>query len=267
MSIHMHTTPRPRLAEGEVPPTPTTDEEADGMLDSMQQPLKNFLEVALRYGMVFGYKQEQDGRIIQHIFPKRKNETSQISGSSKVELELHTEAAFHPYKPDYVALLCVRADPDAATVYASLDSILRYLAPSSFSALCKSDFVTRVDASFQTKGEPDQEVVMPVFTTVAGELAMTFDADLMSGTHPAANVALEDLRMAAAKAAREVVLRAGDIIIIDNNKAVHGRRPFTPKYDGKDRWLLRALLHKNPPPQEETNRGVITTTNFSKVSV
>lgn len=267
MGISFHRTVTPRLDEGTVPPTPSTNEEADGLLDSMQLTIQNFLEVVLRYGKLVGYQQEQDGRLIQHVFPKKKNETSQISGSSKVELELHTEAAFHPYKPDYVALMCVRADPAAATVYSNLAEIFRYLPSRAYDALHKNEFVTKVDASFRTNGEPDQEVVMPVFTTVKGETTMTFDADLMTGLTPAASAALVDLRTAAVKASREATLAAGDILVIDNRTTVHGRRAFTPRYDGTDRWLLRALIREELPPSTDYEGGVITTTDFSKVGV
>jgi len=38
---------------------------------------------------------------------------------------------------------------------------------------------------------------------------------------------------------RDVVLAPGELLIIDNLRAVHGRRPFAARYDGTDRWLRR----------------------------
>ena len=32
---------------------------------------------------------------------------------------------------------------------------------------------------------------------------------------------------------------AGDFAFIDNYQAVHGRKPFRARYDGRDRWLKR----------------------------
>ena len=40
-------------------------------------------------------------------------------------------------------------------------------------------------------------------------------------------------------------LKLGDMLIIDNNKCVHGRSSFEAKFDGKDRWLQRLYLNKN----------------------
>jgi L-asparagine oxygenase len=36
-------------------------------------------------------------------------------------------------------------------------------------------------------------------------------------------------------------LQPGEIILIDNNRAVHGRSPFFPKFDGNDRFLIRCF--------------------------
>lgn len=37
----------------------------------------------------------------------------------------------------------------------------------------------------------------------------------------------------------------GDLTLIDNDVAVHGRIPFRPRYDGTDRWLKRVLIRPN----------------------
>ena len=39
----------------------------------------------------------------------------------------HTEAAFHPYRPRYLLLLCLRGDPAAATTLASIHEVLALL--------------------------------------------------------------------------------------------------------------------------------------------
>jgi L-asparagine oxygenase len=36
-------------------------------------------------------------------------------------------------------------------------------------------------------------------------------------------------------------LQTGEIILIDNMHAVHGRSPFYPNYDGNDRFLIRTF--------------------------
>jgi hypothetical protein len=41
---------------------------------------------------------------------------------------------------------------------------------------------------------------------------------------------------------QHVRLSAGQLLLIDNARAVHGRAPFTARYDGTDRWLKRGCL-------------------------
>lgn len=92
---------------GFVPPTPSTKYfNHIGLKESGSK----LIAQASRYGFPIGYAQEQNGKLIQNIFPLKTTETLQISTSSKTELGLHTEAAFHPYKPSAVLLLCLRGD-------------------------------------------------------------------------------------------------------------------------------------------------------------
>ncbi|HZB32029.1 MAG TPA: TauD/TfdA family dioxygenase, partial [Streptosporangiaceae bacterium] len=56
-----------------------------------------------------------------------------------------------------------------------------------------------------------------------------------------------------------VSLRPGEILVVDNDVAVHGRVPFTPRYDGTDRWLKRASVRvpgrNSRPPAEAHEHG------------
>jgi L-asparagine oxygenase len=58
-------------------------------------------------------------------------------------------------------------------------------------------------------------------------------------------------------------LETGDLLIIDNNKTIHGRKPFQPRYDGTDRWVQRMLIRKELPPKEQMN-GHIVITSFEE---
>ena len=40
-------------------------------------------------------------------------------------------------------------------------------------------------------------------------------------------------------AMKEVVLKPGDAVFVDNYRMVHGRKPFKARFDGTDRWLRR----------------------------
>ena len=44
---------------------------------------------------------------------------------------------------------------------------------------------------------------------------------------------------------RPLPLRPGNLVFIDNFRAVHGRQSFRPRYDGSDRWLKRLNITRN----------------------
>ena len=112
---------------GFVPNTPATPFPNSIKQTSSDKSSLVFLKYAQKFGHPVSYVQEQKGQLVQNIVPVHKTETQQISTSSKVELALHTETAFHPYKPDYVLLLCLRGDPNAVTTYANVEDIFKKL--------------------------------------------------------------------------------------------------------------------------------------------
>ena len=105
-----------------------------------------------------------------------------------------------------------------------------------------NEFVTSVDPSFMSNGEPDAQVRVTPLTSAGEGWSLIYDQLLMRGTTPRAITALSALHHAVKHTTQQVVLAAGDILVIDNHRCVHGRTPFAPRYDGTDRWLKRALV-------------------------
>lgn len=244
---------------GEVPRTPAQPYFNSPLLDTARQTL---LIHALDLGYPISFAQEQSGALIQNILPVHKTEYEQISTSSKVQLALHTEAAFHPHKPDYVMLLCLRGDSSAVTTYADVEDIINLLEKETISYLQDIAYTTGIDKSFMTTGKTYRQVVLPVLKKInENDYNMLYDEDLMKPTNVLADRALKKFSEAIAKCTKELVLKTGDLLVIDNNKTVHGRKPFQPRYDGTDRWVQRMLVKKILPPKEEMN-GHMVTTNF-----
>lgn len=225
--------PATPLSAADAPETPDIDDAVVALADS--------------FGWPIAYVQEQGGRLVHNLFPIRSNEKKQISSSSRVGLQLHTEAAFHPYRPDYVVLYCVRGDAAAATTYAVLDDIVHDLDKDCIKVLLQRRFVTSVDLSFRTGGEPDQLVLTSVLHESDYGLRLRYDKQLMRGVDHAASRALAQVTRAIDRSVRSVTLAAGDALVLDNHAAVHGRSAFSPRYDGTDRWLKRALVLRDLP--------------------
>jgi len=211
------------------------------------------------YGVPVSYKQEHNGSIVQNLFPIKRHEQEQISSSSKAELALHTELAFHPHRPAYVHLMCLRGDEAAHTTYATVDEIIPLLPKDARATLYMPLFKTTIDLSFRENGEEDIELLMPILSHSSDGTIITYDQALMSGISKEAVDALKALETAVSRCTKAIVLRQGDILTINNQTTIHGRRPFTPRYDGTDRWLQRLLTRVNDVPEDELDEFVITT--------
>jgi len=242
---------------GHIPPTPSIPFVSGDALDVAKSTLLTFAKI---FGTPIGYKQEQDGSLFQHIIPASKTEYGQISTSSKSNLELHTETAFHPYRPSFVLLLCLRGDKNAVTTYADDHEILSHLKLETVEILQQPLFITRVDDSFRTNGEPDVELVLPILRNRGDrDWEITYDSYFMRGVNQEAQDALDEFNAAIEKSTREIVLDSGQLLVINNKNTVHGRKPFTARYDGTDRWLMRVLVIKNIPPRSHIDGSVIIT--------
>lgn len=244
------------LEIGYVPKTPAQPYFESSLLHYAQRTL---LQYAGKFGYPISYIQEQKGSLIQNIIPVHKTETQQISTSSKIELGLHTETAFHPYKPDYVMLLCLRGDHSAATTYCDLSDILKQLDLHTRRVLKQKWFTTGIDISFRTNNEPDQEIPISIVDELDGMLTLTYDELLIKGTNDLAKEALQKVCDAIKKCTQEIILKTGDLLVIDNKKTIHGRKPFQPRYDGTDRWVQRMLIRKKLPPSEHLDGRMIVT--------
>lgn len=228
--------------------------------DALPVAKKSLIDFGNLLGSPICYKQEQGGQLIQHIIPVFKTEYGQISTSSKTNLELHTETAFHPYKPSFVLLLCLRGDKNAVTTYANVEDIVEKLSPESIEMLNKPFFITRIDESFRSNGEADFELFTSVLRPhVNGGFSMTFDKHFMRGCTEEAQKALDELNTAVNESIKEIVLESGDLLVIDNETTVHGRRPFSAKYDGTDRWVLRLLVSNHHIPLSHKRGNTIIT--------
>lgn len=232
---------------GEIPATPMSLDE----VPEITQAHEALKRIAYKWGLPTAYKQEQEGRLVQHIFPIQKTESTQISSSSKIDLELHTESAFHSYAPSFVILMCLREDLNAATTYALVDDIVKSLDEETVFYLKEPLFVTAIDESFRTHGEPNKNILLPILTETPEGLSICFDEYFMRGKTFQAQEALDKLLEAIKKNTKEIVLRTGDVLILDNRKLVHGRKSFTARYDGTDRWLLRMLVVDKTPPENQ----------------
>ncbi len=207
-------------------------------------------------GEPIGWVTQQDGYIVHDISPIQGNEQEQLGSGSETLLWWHVEDAFHPFRGDYLAMLCLRNHDHVPTTFANLAGV--QLDPKHWNLLFEDHYTIRPDESHlaknkgNTNGEAndsyqqiDQMNTEPVRIAVLhGDRHSPYircDPYFMDPVkdNPEAQEALDALVEVIDNKIEEVVLKAGDYCLIDNYKAVHGRKPFKARYDGTDRWLKR----------------------------
>jgi len=201
--------------------------------------------VASRLGELAGYAQEKHGALFHPVAPERAQAFEQSAAGSRVPLALHTERCFHPWLPSHVLLACVRPDRAGAalTQVASVRRLLARLPARARAQLFRTAYRTGIDYSFGNRATRKANgPVLAVLYGNRGDPFLRYDLDLMAGLDAPAAAALGALAGAAQRETISLPLAAGDLLVIDNRRAVHGRGAFEPRYDGRDRLLVRAYV-------------------------
>lgn len=249
------------LPVGDLPPTPA---EPTSPVSKSNATELRLLAMAAVLGEPVGYLPEHGGDVVQNIVPVRAEATSQTSTSSRVDLMFHTEAAFHPHRPRYLLLFCLRGDPQARTTTASIQASLPRIDPYVLDVLFEPRFRCAVDESYL---HGRSNVLGPPSAILSGERSdprMVFDQDLMVGIDEEAEEALQILGESLSAHRSSVVLEPGDLLVIDNDMVVHGRSPFDARFDGTDRWLQRAFVIEDLAATDGERTGRVITTVFGE---
>lgn len=219
-------------------------------------------------GDVFGWATQQGGALVHDICPARGYEQSQLGSGSAELLWWHTEEAFHPHKCDYLGLLSLRNHDLVPTTFSSIAGV--ELDAEVRDVLFQRRFRIRPDDSHL---EEDREPELPPGKQGALMHAarkrierMNANPELVSVLYgdpdspyvaidpfymempegdPEAGHALETITKLIDGRVQDLALAPGEILFIDNFRAVHGRKPFQARYDGTDRWLKRVNIARD----------------------
>lgn len=198
------------------------------------------LMVACGLGDPAAFLPEKTGALVQDVVPVPGREAFQGNAGS-VLLTFHTENAFHEHRPDYVMLLCLRADHEgvAGTRTACVREVLELLTPVTRKRLSLPEFVTEAPPSFGAGCEG--AVDHPVLGGSWDDPDLRVDFAATRATTQEGAAALAELGALFEQVSSTSELLPGDLVIVDNHVTAHGRTAFTPRYDGRDRWLQRTF--------------------------
>lgn len=200
--------------------------------------------VGRRLGLHTGYRELRAGTIYHDVYPS-PGAHHLSSETSETLLEFHTEMAYHVLQPNYVMLACSRADHErrAATLVGSLRKALPLLSDEVKDHLFDRPIPCCVDVAFRGGVEDPGAIanVAPLYGDRDDPL-LGYDRELLAPEDPADVRAVAALSQALDDITEAVHLVPGDLLIIDNFRTTHARTPFSPRWDGKDRWLHRVYI-------------------------
>ncbi|MFJ8495443.1 TauD/TfdA family dioxygenase [Streptomyces sp. NPDC094038] len=200
-------------------------------------PAALLMLIAHGLGDPASFAAEKNGALVQDIVPVPGQEEFQ-GNAGWVELTFHTENAFHPHRPDYVLLLCLRTDREGQAELRTCCSrrVLPRLTARTREALAQPEFVTEPPPSF---GEGGTGSMHGILTGDPEDPDFCYDEAATRALTASGRAALEELRTVIRNSYDGVRLQAGDLAVVDNRVTLHGRSSFVPRFDGRDRWLQR----------------------------
>lgn len=225
-----------------------------------------FFLCASLLGDPIAWSTQQDGRIMHDVLPIKGHEFEQLGTGSRELLTWHIEEAFHPLRADYIGLCCLRNPDGVETTYATIDDLLRGcgLSDEVAGVLREAIFPIRPDRSHLpvNRGSVQLTGKCAELTQKCYEWILAIDQDpekvpILYGAEEAPYLRLDPYFMdktasdpRASRALNEICrlidaniksysLGPGEILFLDNYRAVHGRKSFHARFDGTDRWLKR----------------------------
>jgi L-asparagine oxygenase len=231
-----------RLPVEEPPPTPPDNRRhlGEGTPLARVQAVVNHI-----CGHMLAYEAEGYGRLYQDMVPNRALAQSQTSLGSRVELELHTEQAFSLLRPDVLSLACLRGHPSAHTYVLPAHALVAQMNAFERALLRQPLWMTGVDGSFCQDGhefiEGNERGPLAIIGGADEDPTVVFDQDLMRGLNEEAQALIARVVEVYRAERRSVVLEPGQILLVDNVRSVHGRSPFQPYFDGRDRFIIRSF--------------------------
>jgi len=248
------------LRAGDMAVGPTPPSWSESPREAMCPWDATLLLIASVMGCPFGWEGQQDGRLVHDIVPTKGHEHEQTGASSTVVLSAHTEDAFHPDRANLLLLACLRNRDAVPTRLASVRHTR--LSAEDRALLERPTLPILPDDSYAGTDEPAAAAPPEVATVWDGDagLGIRYDPAYTPLEHADARyrAAYDRLTAELDRVAVDVTLAPGEVLVIDNDVAVHGRKPFRARYDGTDRWLKRVsvrLRRSDRPRAEAAEHG------------
>jgi len=230
----------PVLADG-AGPTPSRHIELDDDYRLNDAKILHGLYGSL-LGEGIGFTSQRGGSLYNNIVPlPGYSETANSSAGSVLDFGFHVEDAFHPARPEYLGLVCMRNDERAATIISSIDGL--NLSTEEIKVLFEARFKIPHNPIHSTSDIIEENAQTILFGHNDAPYVKINAATLdIEGYHGIERQALKKLLDHFSEHRIELVLEPADCVFIDNYRCVHARDSFEANYGDSARWLSRVVF-------------------------
>lgn len=200
----------------------------------------------------FNFRQEGRGSapLIDNIVPVLELKEQKGSGGYKNNFPFHCESAWNPRRPDYLVLLGLRENSDAKTLIFS-SSQLKFenvlLNEITSNNECFRLKAPELYIQMQEKGiglGTEEYTYKPPLEILDNILKLNINFNGTECSNVSALSTLNKLERFIEDNCASVILKPGSALIMNNDLVCHTRTGYVPKFDGNDRWFLRAYFIK-----------------------
>lgn len=191
-------------------------------------------------GEVFSWYGQQAGRIVHDLVPTFEDRNEQLGSGSEAPLQWHTEDAFHPCRADFVALYSVRAKHDAKSTLSWLPR--GALGPDTTAILMEERYEFTPDSSYSDHDTFRNEPAALLYGSTTAPYLRADSVYYKTPSDARERQALTELFAALNEAQIELEMSSGDMLILNNQRVVHGRTAYQAQFNGSDRWVKRVNI-------------------------
>ncbi|WP_232434428.1 TauD/TfdA family dioxygenase [Pseudomonas asplenii] len=203
------------------------------------------------------YAGESDDTVFRHVSPKQERESEASSFGSRLSLGMHVDNPHLPLTcetvdglsacPEYLSLTGLRCELEVPTRIVAIRDVLDSLPDFVEQELQRPNFNVRRPESFGKQGNVLEHVPL-LYKSASGGLHCRYNKAAVSATTANADFAMQLFAATAnhPDVIRHILLQPGDMLIFKNQQTLHARDGFAPRYDGRDRWMIRVFGVDDP---------------------
>lgn len=174
----------------------------------------------------FAFKEEKQAALVHEIIPLDGARHKSLSSQGMAEFDFHTDGAYlsRNIRPHSLSLMCRMDEKQTTTNLVKISDVINKLSHKSKNVLVESRFVHTAPKTFKVQ---NKRIRNSIFDLVDGHYEIKAALHNVNATDEESECALFELKAAVSDCQVQKSLNAGDLIIFNNLRCLHGHCKIT----------------------------------------